>query len=86
MKSKITELPENQTQMTIFVFLYIFLLIVTLERRSSGPSRDQEGTGGEGHLGNGLAPNNKSKSTSQLSAGTLQSETSNLTKVWWNDS
>jgi len=33
-----------------------------------GPSRDQEGTGGEGHLGNGLAPNNKSKSTSQLSA------------------
>ena len=59
---------------------------IALERHSSGPSRDQEGTGGEGHLGNGLAPNNKSKSTSQLSAGTLQSETSNLTKVWWNDS
>ena len=45
----------------------------------SGPGRDQGGgegvVGGEGQLANGMMPNNKSKSTSQLSAGTLRSTT-----------
>ena len=45
----------------------------------SGPGRDQGGgegvVGGEGQLANGMMPNNKSKSTSQLSAGTVRSTT-----------
>ena len=79
-------MSDSNDYFRVLVHLLVNCHIGTTFLKSSGPSRDQEGTGGEGHLGNGLAPNNKSKSTSQLSAGTLQSETSNLTKVWWNDS
>ena len=52
------------------------ILIMRMSFTLSGPGRDQgggEGVVGGDHLGNGMMPNNKSKSTSQLSAGIYQS-------------